>query len=251
MSQSAASGSLQGCFTWSTKAKGGFSDDELVVFNETNLALSIVVRLHISRFTSKFLLMAYLGEDAGSRVHSGDIERGEGLTIRSAIWFSDVRGFTKMSRELGRNELVGLINDVFEVTQQVVRKHRGQVLKFMGDGCMAIFSETSSFQRSSFSSTEKRDLDDGQGAKVCFRARQAAAEIQVCLAALQKEREGKGLPGRTSVGVGLHYGDLLYGNVGAPDRLDFTVLGPHVNLASRTESLCSKLQARCWPRTIS
>jgi adenylate cyclase len=242
--ENAASGQLEGGFTWTTKAEGGFTDAQLEVLNKTVFALATVLRLYIMRFTSRFLLMTYLGEDAGTRVHQGEIERGEGLTIRSAIWFSDVRGFTEMSGELHRGELIDMINGVFEITQKIVRKHNGQVLKFMGDGCMAIFtSSTSTFQRTSFTLDEKRELDDCQGAQVCRRARLAAAEVQECLKALKKERESKGLRG-ASIGIGLHYGDISYGNVGAPDRLDFTVLGPHVNLASRTESLCGKLSAK-------
>jgi adenylate cyclase len=140
-------------------------------------------------------------------------------------------------------ELVDLVNSVMEVTADVIRDHKGQTLKFMGDGLMAIFSALgSSFQRSSFSENEKRETDR-EAACMCRRARMAAVEVQKRLAALKEEREQKGLRG-ASVGVGLHYGNVSYGNVGAPERLDFTVLGPHVNLAARTESLCSKLGAK-------
>lgn len=240
----AALGELEGGFTWSTKAEGGFTDAQIKVLDKTLAALCTVLRLYLMKHNSVFLLQTYLGEDAGIRVHRGEIDRGEGLTIRSAIWFSDVRGFTQMSGELDRSELVDLINGVFEVTQNVVKKHKGQVLKFMGDGCMAIFSSSStSFQRDSFTMGQKRELDDDHGSKVCQRARLAAAEVQDALETLKRERETKGLRG-ASVGVGLHYGDISYGNVGSPSRLDFTVLGPHVNLASRTESLCGKLGAK-------
>jgi len=151
---------------------------------------------------------------------------------------------TAMSGKLSRSEVVDLLNSVFEVTQRVIRKHQGQVLKFMGDGCMAIFSsETVGFRRTSFTDLQKDDLDAEQGPIVCHRARLAAADLETELCKLQQEREAKGLHA-ASVGVGLHYGDVVYGNVGATDRLDFTVLGPSVNLASRTESLCSKLGAQ-------
>ena len=237
-------GNLEGGFTWSTKAPGGFTDDHIAVFHGTLLSLTTVLRLQIMKFTSKSLLMTYLGQDAGARVHRGEIERGEGLTVRSVIWFSDIRGFTKLSGELNRVELVGLVNGVFEVTADVIREHKGQVLKFMGDGLMAIFScGATSFQRSSFTAGEKRDIDE-RASSLCLHARRAACELQTRLAALRAQRQADGLRGAASVGVGLHYGDVSYGNVGAPDRLDFTVLGPHVNLASRTESLCSRLSAQ-------
>lgn len=161
---SAAHGRLGG-YTWSTKSKSGFTNEQIEVLNQTVYALSTVFRLHIARFTSKTLLMTYLGEDAGVRVYKGDIERGEGLTVRSFVWFSDVRGFTQLSGELNRHELVDLINCVFEITETVIRKHKGQVLKYMGDGCMAIFTACSNgFQRMSFSSDEKVVLDDEHGA---------------------------------------------------------------------------------------
>ena len=164
--------------------------------------------------------------------------------IRSVIWFSDIRGFTKMSNELERTAVVDLINGVFDVTASVIRKHKGQTLKFMSDGLMAIFSSaTTSFQRSSLTKDEKRELDEQEGAQLCQAARMAAAEVQCQLAQLRRERQQERLRG-ASVGIGLHYGDVSYGNVGAAERLDFTVLGSAVNLASRTESLCSKLGAQ-------
>lgn len=232
---------LKGAFTWATKDPNGFTEDHIEFLRKCLLSLTTVVRLRIAHSTSKTLLMAYLGEDAGARVHSGEIQRGDGLTIRSVIWFSDIRGFTQMSGELSRNEIFPILNGVFEITDEIVRKHNGQVLKYMGDGCMAVFSPAS-FQRESFSENQKRDMDNEHGAMLCHKAMLAAAQVQERLASLRKEREEKGLRG-VSVGIGLHYGDCVYGNVGAPSRLDFTVIGPHVNLGSRIESLCSKLHA--------
>ena len=236
-------GKLEGGFTWATKAPGGFTDDHIEIIRATLLSLATVVRFQISNFKCRTLLSIYLGEDAGSRVYGGEIGRGEGVVIRSVIWFSDIRNYTKMCGELSRKEMIALINGVFEVTADVIREHKGQVLKFMGDGLMVIFSTgAKSFQRSSLTADEKRDVD-GRAAVVCRNARLAARTLQTRLAALRRERESEGLRG-ASVGVGLHYGDVSYGNVGAKERLDFTVLGPHVNLASRTESLCSKLGAQ-------
>jgi adenylate cyclase len=237
-------GNLEGGFTWSTKAPGGFTDDQIEFFQKHLLSLAAALRMQAMKFTSLALLTTYLGEDAGKRVHRGEISRGEGLVIRSVIWFSDIRGFTKMSGELNRTELVCLINGVFEVTAQVIKAHKGQVLKFMGDGLMAIFSTASrTFQRHSFSADEKRDVDEQEAASMCHAARLAAAALQMELAKLREERQAKGLQG-ASVGVGLHYGDVSYGNIGSEERLDFTVLGSHVNVASRTESLCGKLGAQ-------
>jgi adenylate cyclase len=237
-------GKLEGGFTWSTKRPGGFTEQEKDFLIRTVGALSTVTRLYIALENSKSLLQAYLGDDAGSRVHRGEIDRGEGLTIRSVVWFSDVRGFTQMSCELSRTDLIDVLNSVFELTHKVIQNHGGQILKLIGDGCMAIFSQSSKgFQRFSFSSDDKIEIDDEQGARVCASARMAATELQNELTKLKLERERCGLTG-ASVGVGLHYGDVSYGNVGAADRLDFTVLGPCVNLSSRTEGMCSKLGAK-------
>jgi adenylate cyclase len=237
-------GKLEGGFTWSTKQVGGFTEQEKEILIRTVGALSTVTRLYIALENSKSLLQAYLGEDAGSRVHRGEIDRGEGLTIRSVVWFSDVRGFTQMSCELSRLELIDVLNSVFELTHKIIHKHGGQILKLIGDGCMAIFSQSSKgFQRHSFSSGDKIEIDDEQGARVCASARMAAAELQSELSQWKLQRETRGLKG-ASVGVGLHYGDVSYGNVGAAERLDFTVLGPCVNLASRTEGMCSNLGAK-------
>ena len=149
-----------------------------------------------------------------------------------------------MSGELSRHDVLEVINGVFEVTERVTKKHGGQILKFMGDGVMVIFADnTTSFQRGSFSAGEKLTIDQTFGTKLCQKARQAAEEFQLELCRLRDEREEKGLKG-AYVGVGLHYGDVSYGNVGALERLDFTVIGPSVNLASRIESQCSKLHAQ-------
>eukprot|EP00522_Entomoneis_paludosa_P016497 CAMPEP_0172448170 /NCGR_PEP_ID=MMETSP1065-20121228/7238_1 /TAXON_ID=265537 /ORGANISM="Amphiprora paludosa, Strain CCMP125" /LENGTH=467 /DNA_ID=CAMNT_0013199585 /DNA_START=80 /DNA_END=1483 /DNA_ORIENTATION=+ len=237
-------GKMEGGFTWTTKRPEGFSDDHLAILKGHLLDLCTVARYHVKDYTMQTLLKIYLGDDAGRRVHHGQIERGDGLIIRSVVWFSDIRGFTKMSGELSRGEVMEVINGVFEVTERVTRKYGGQILKFMGDGIMVFFSDnTTSFQRDSFTAGEKKQLDDAHGAKLCRNARHAAEEFQRELCRLKIEREAQGLRG-ASVGVGLHYGDVSYGNVGGLERLDFTVIGPTVNLASRIESKCSSLSAQ-------
>jgi len=235
---------MTGGFTWSTKRDGGFTEGHRQVLRDTRDALAVITQLLLTRCNSLSLLQIYLGADAGSRVFDGDIERGEGLTVRSAIWFSDVRGFTKLSGEIERTEMIEILNEVFDVTHQVITKHSGEVLKFMGDGCMAIFtSEETGFRRtSSFQSLNNESIDAQQGETVCLNARKAAAELGIELEKLRKERESNSKRA-VSVGVGLNYGDVNYGNIGAAERLDFTVLGSAVNLASRTEGLCSKLGA--------
>jgi adenylate cyclase len=162
--------------------------------------------------------------------------------VRSVVWFSDVRGFTSLSCRLEREHVIGLINDVFEVTETVLKKHGGQILKFMGDGVLAVFTEPDGEDHEG--STSDRCMRDSLtlGTPVCGKAKAAAAEFQKKLKEMSDKRVAHESPG-AEVGIGLHYGDCSYGNVGAESRLDFTVIGPSVNLASRVEGLCSKLGA--------
>jgi len=177
-----------------------------------------------------------------------------------------MRGFTTLSSQLGRDDTIQLINDVFEQTEAALKEHGGEILKFMGDGLLAVFSDerpnTKSQQssmsersrgpmtycNSSFRSiTRDENLDDSfhsrdTGMALCERATSAARNLQERLVRLRARRAEQGLA-EPKVGVGLHYGDCSYGNIGSHSRLDFTVIGPSVNLACRVEGLCSTLQA--------
>jgi adenylate cyclase len=121
-------------YAWSTKIPGGFAPEHIEYLIEHMPALSTVVRLLANDYVTKTLLVTYLGREPGSRVYTGSIHRGDGVTIRSVLWFSDVRGFTAMSNRLSRRALIQVINTVFEVTECAIRKHGGEVLKLMGDG---------------------------------------------------------------------------------------------------------------------
>jgi adenylate cyclase len=167
------------------------------------------------------------------------VDRGEGVSVYSVIWFSDICGYTTLSSLLDYDSIIELINDVFEITETVLKKHVGKILKFMGDGVLAVFTDKSDSR-----STMLQDRGDPlvHGTSICLRAKKAAEEFQICLKELSDERTQRGWPG-TAVGIGLHYGDCSYGNIGALTRLVFTVIGPSVNLASRVEGLCSNLKA--------
>jgi adenylate cyclase len=218
-------GQWAGGVTWATKHPDGFSAEHLAMFTEIMPALSAVIEPIASDLVMGTLLRTYLGRDAGARVHDGAVQRGDGTTLRAVVWFSDVRGFTRLSGELERDRLLDLLNDSFEQVVGALEAQGGQVLKFMGDGLLAVFAETT---------------DDPTGADVCQAARAAAVDLQQRLADLRERREARGLVS-ADVGVGLHFGDVSYGNIGAPARLDFTVIGPAVNLAARVEGLCGKL----------
>ncbi len=213
-------GAWAGGFTWSTRHVEGFSDDDLRILKGVAPALSAVIEPLARDRMYGTLMRTYLGMDAGRRVLAGQVRRGDGQSVRAAIWFSDVRGFTKMSQELARPTLLAMLDVVFQEVVEAVQQAGGQVLKFMGDGALATFSFD----------------DDASGERACAAATEAAVDLQRRLAA----RRRAGEDGLAKVGVGLHFGDLMYGNIGAPGRLDFTVIGECVNLAARVEGLCAR-----------
>ena len=200
-------GEWTGGLTFASKEE--FSEEELQIFRSIIPALSAVVETHANKLVTATLLETYLGADAGRRVYLGQVKRGDGQTLRSVVWFSDIRGFTKMSERLPLKELLEVINDAFEEVVTAVENHSGQVLKFIGDGVLAIFPCTNG------------------DAEACNNARAAALQLMSKLETVQ-------------IGVGLHLGEVNYGNIGAPQRLDFTVIGSDVNLAARVESQTGK-----------
>jgi adenylate cyclase len=214
-------GKLQAGIGFATLRPGGFSDADVATLESANEAMGPVAQLLIQSGVQATLLKAYLGTDAGTRVHEGQVRRGQGQTLPAAIWISDLRGFTPLSEQHPLNDVLGLLNDTFEVLVTDILAEGGQVLKFMGDGLLAVFS------------AESPEL-------ACRSALRAARAAQENLGAMHEVREAESLP-VSGVGIGLHYGDVMYGNIGAPGRLDFTVIGPAVNLAARIESLCGSL----------
>ena len=169
------------------------------------------------------LLRTYLGNDAGSRVHSGAVERGTVDSLLSVLWYADLRGFTRISDVSSGAEIVHMLNDVFETLTAALRPRGGHVLKFIGDAMLATIS-----------------FDEPDEKVACRRALDAAVEASSNLKARNLEREAAGLP-FADVDIALHVGEVLYGNVGAADRLDFTVIGPAVNEVVRIEKLCERL----------
>jgi adenylate cyclase len=139
------------------------------------------------------------------------------------LWYADIRGFTPISDSAPGDVIVDLLNDVFEILTATLRPRGGQVLKFIGDGMLATFS-----------------FEEANRAETCRRALDAASEAMQQLDALNKARATAGVP-VASVDLALHVGEVLYGNVGAADRLDFTIIGPAVNEAARIEALCEPL----------
>jgi adenylate cyclase len=210
-------------YSFTADRKGGFSDDDTTLIQATLPGRSLAMKAHAGHVIASGLLGAYLGEDAGRRVHAGAIMRGSVEKLRAVIWYADIRGFTPISDSAPGPAVVDLLNDVFESLTAALRPRGGQVLKFIGDGMLAVFS-----------------FEEAERAETCRRALDAAIEAKETLDALNAARAASGAQ-EASVDLALHIGEVLYGNVGATDRLDFTVIGPAVNEVARIEALCEPL----------
>jgi adenylate cyclase len=210
-----------------TDAPGGFSDDQFTGFQSLLPLLSLIVEAIETRLTAKSLLEIYLGADAGRRVMGGLIRRGESVTIAAAIWQCDLRDFTAMSNQLPRDEVLAILNDYFDAVTRPVLARGGEILKFIGDAVLAIFPM-------------KDDLDRDDKCRVALTAGEEALE------AMRDVNELRASAGKAplSIGIGLHAGSVSYGNIGSQTRLDFTVIGPAVNLAARITGLCRPLNQR-------
>ncbi len=210
-------------YSFAIDRPGGFRDDDLALLRAVLPALSLAMMTHAGHTIASSLLGAYLGDDAGRRVHSGEIERGSVEGIRAVLWFADMRGFTTLADSTPGLEVIALLDEVFETLTAPLRSRGGQVLKFMGDGMLAIFPLPAEAQ-----------------AETCGVAIEAAREAMHTLDGVNRVRAAAGKP-VAEVDLALHIGEVLYGNVGAADRLDFTVIGPAVNEAARIETLCEPL----------
>jgi adenylate cyclase len=210
--------------TWATDRPSGFSDAELAALEEINPALAAIFEPRAIRRVTENLLDTYLGPQAGRRVLAGQIQRAEGERLRAVIMIADMRGFTALSDRLPGEEVIEILDDYFDAIVTPVGAHNGETLKFMGDGVLAIFPAA--------------DDDDFSTASV--RALEAAGEGLDRLAVINKARR-ETQKSEVRIGIGLHLGEVIFGNVGAADRLDFTVIGPAVNLASRIEGMTKRL----------
>jgi adenylate cyclase len=210
-----------------TDTPGGFSDEQFYGFQSLLPLVSLIVEAIETRLTAKSLLEIYLGADAGRRVMGGLIRRGESVTIAAAIWQCDLRDFTAMSNQLPRDEVLAILNDYFDAVTRPVLAHGGEILKFIGDSVLAIFPM-------------KDDLDRDDKCRVALTAAEEALE------AMRDVNELRASAGKAplGVGIGLHAGSVSYGNIGSQTRLDFTVIGPAVNLAARITGLCRPLNQR-------
>jgi adenylate cyclase len=203
--------------SWTTKQAGGFTDGELTALKQIVPFLALAIKsVSLARMTGT-LMQTYLGRDAGQRVLGGRIVRGVADRIDAVVWFSDLRGFTRIT-DTEPEQAIPLLNDYHDAIVSAVHEHGGDALKLIGDGVLAMFT------------AEDRE-------RACNAALAAAIAAHRAVASLTDRRAGLGLP-VTDMYLGLHVGEVFYGNVGSRERLDFTVIGPAVNEASRIAAMC-------------
>jgi adenylate cyclase len=211
--------------SWTTKEAGGFSDEHLAALRMAVRPLTRLGEIHQWRRTAASLLDTYVGNRAGERILAGQIRRGHTESMQAAIWLSDLRGFTALSDRLSPEIVVDILNQYFDCQVPAIRKHGGEILKFMGDGLLAVFPITK---------------DGGNLGEVCSRVLEAAREARGNVDVMRYP-SGDGSE-RFRFGVALHIGGILFGNIGGMSRLDFTCIGPAVNLAARLEKIAGQLK---------
>lgn len=213
--------------SFATTAPAGFTEEQADRIKDLVPTLALVVEINAVRTISRTIAETYIGPTAGQRVLDGAIYRGVNETIDAVIWISDLRGFTALGDTVAPPVVLGILNDHFERFTEAITEQGGEVLKFMGDSLLAIFPV---------------DTLGGTGSAVTA-ALTAARHARISMDQRNAERlERKLQPVR--FGIGLHRGEVLYGNIGAPNRLDFTVIGPAVNHTARIEQLCRTLDRR-------
>ena len=210
-----------------TDRPGGFSNAEIARFKDLTPLLALVLEIKETQRIASTLLDTYLGHDAGRRVLGGLVQRGDGITLAAALWYCDLRSFTATTETLPRDQIIALLNDYFACMVGAVHRHGGEVLKFIGDAMLAIFPIA----------------DDLDRDRACLAALAAAEDALADLDDLNEQRraDGKAI---LEADIALHSGAVMYGNIGAPDRLDFTAIGTAVNLVTRLERMCEELGQR-------
>jgi adenylate cyclase len=208
-------------FTFATRAPNGFSDQDVAVLRSIFPTLAALQEVLALQRVMREVMRMYVGDEPHLRILSGDVRRGEVLRIRAAILFADMRDFTGLTSRLSEEAATALVNEYYDCIVPPIDERGGEVLKFMGDGILAIFR-----------AGESGDIE------ACMRA--FAAARAALLKVLRRNDKSDG-PARFEVGIALHFGNAAYGNVGSGARLDYTVIGRDVNLASRLADLCGRL----------
>ena len=205
--------------SFATRRAGGFRDEDLAALRRLLAPFTRMVEIFGNMQKARNILAAYLGPSAGEKVLAGQIRRGDGQDINAVIWFCDLRDSTPLADSMSRREFLALLNDYFECVLGPVLEQQGQVLRFIGDAALAIFPVGE------------------RPAEACAKALAAAREAIVRMGKLNQARSRP-----LRFGIGLHLGELTYGNIGTPTRIEFTVIGAAANEAARIEAMCKVLQ---------
>ncbi|MBR0858956.1 adenylate/guanylate cyclase domain-containing protein [Bradyrhizobium liaoningense] len=206
--------------TFATDRPGGFDDAHIAGLRKLLPVLALVSEIRVKNRLARTLLETYVGSHAGELILAGATRRGTGATVRAAIMICDLRDFTKISDNWPRDDVIDLLNDYFDAMSEPIARHGGEILKFIGDGLLAIFPLSQP--------------------NACANLLRAVAEARQAMAVLN-DRNNATSRAPLNYGIGVHVGDVMYGNIGSTSRLDFTVIGPAVNMASRLEALTKQL----------
>jgi adenylate cyclase len=213
--------------TYVTDRPGGFMANEIADMTRVSERVAVLCDIHGQRWIATNVLNAYLGPKTGPRVLAGQIRRGTGEELTVVLWSSDLRAFTERSDRLPGDRMIWILNALFDAQAKAIHGHGGEILKFIGDGLLAIFP-----------------IEDGATAgRAATNALEAAQEAVAAVRRLNCEPSMADEPPLEIV-VALHVGTVVYGNIGAAERLDFTVIGPAVNLVSRLEAMAKTLNTK-------
>ena len=217
-------GGFPNWIAFATDRPDGFSGADLARIDALLPLIALRIELEVAYHEKRSLLETYLGPNAAERVLAGTIRRGEGEVIRAAIWFSDMRNFTRLSDQAPAQQVIGVLNDYFTAMAGPIQAAGGEVLKFIGDAVLAI--------------VPVQGEDPGPACDGVLAAGLVALRNLAELNAARASAGGAAI----RAGIALHLGQVIYGNIGAPSRLDFTVIGPAVNEVTRIEALCKRVE---------
>jgi adenylate cyclase len=207
--------------TFATDRPGGFDDAHIAALQKLLPVLALVSEIRVKNRLARTLLETYVGSHASELILAGATRRGTGATGRAAILICDLRDFTRISDNWPRDDVIDLLNGYFDAMSEPIERHGGEILKFIGDGLLAIFP-----------------LSEPQA---CANLLRAVSEARQAMVALNRKNGEESSRAPLNYGIGVHVGDVMYGNIGSRTRLDFTVIGPAVNMASRLETLTKQL----------
>ena len=207
--------------TFASDRPGGFLEEHVNYLKDLLPALTLVTEIRLKNIMARTLLQTYVGPHASEQILAGATTRGSGATVEAAILICDLRDFTTISDHWPRDDVIELLNGYFDAMSEPIEKHGGEILKFMGDGMLAIFP-----------------LSNPEACENLLQAIKTAEALMVELNA-ESKRKGREV---LRYGIGVHVGEVMYGNIGSRRRLDFTVIGPAVNVASRLESLTKEIK---------